>query len=610
MDTFTDPKWSKELQRFITVKPQFLFWGNIYDVYPMSVDSNIVTYRLIDYFVQLLKNQQYSLVINFEPIYGLSLLYGQSEVLQEIIGETIEPNKNFPCTLTKAADIIEKIIINKRASAAIIINFGSRLPDIAKQDIEEFYYRMFRQCQFAESRLLDNSTFPKYNPLIWLFDKENDIPAWYTFNNPKIKNISIPKPDYLVRKVVIEALSKNIPGYTEMELGKRNDCLSLFIDQTSNLHANEIISIVSLIKREGLNFSEISEAIRRYKLGIVENPWQKLDPIKIEHADEILSKRVKGQHKAIQKASDLIKRSFYNLSGSQYSKYSNRPKGILFFAGPTGVGKTELAKAITELIFGSETSYIRFDMTEFKQEHADQRLIGSPPGYVGYDIGGELTNSIKQNPFSVLLFDEIEKAHPRILDIFMQILDDGRLTSGRGETVYFSESFIIFTSNLGIYELTQSGEKIQRVSADLEYPEIESRIIGAIDDFFKYKISRPEILNRIGENFIVFDYIRPNTAKEIFDKMIGSVIEKVGESHKIKLDISEPARDLLQKQSCKDLSMGGRGIGNQIEEIFINPLSRALFKLNAKEGMCYTVKDIIEKPDGRELILEKTEVKV
>jgi ATP-dependent Clp protease ATP-binding subunit ClpA len=168
----------------------------------------------------------------------------------------------------------------------------------------------------------------------------------------------------------------------------------------------------------------------------------------------------------------ILRRCFYNLSGAQFSRYSNRPKGVLFFAGPTGVGKTELAKTITEFIFGSEHNYIRFDMSEFSQEHADQRLVGAPPGYVGYEVGGELTNAIRQRPFSVVLFDEIEKAHPKILDIFLQILDDGRLTSGRGETAYFSESLIIFTSNLGIYEITPTGEKIQRVTPDMPYSEI------------------------------------------------------------------------------------------------------------------------------------------
>ncbi|RUM60058.1 MAG: ATP-dependent Clp protease ATP-binding subunit, partial [Persephonella sp.] len=310
---------------------------------------------------------------------------------------------------------------------------------------------------------------------------------------------------------------------------------------------------------------------------------------------KFIKRRVKGQDLAVRKSVSILKRAFFNLSGSQYSRVSNRPKGVLFLAGPTGVGKTELAKAITELLFGSETSYIRFDMSEFSHEHSDQRLIGAPPGYVGYDVGGELTNAIKQNPFSVVLFDEIEKAHPKILDIFLQILDDGRLTSGRGETVYFSEAFIIFTSNLGIYEITPEGRKIQRVNPDMPYTEVSKRVMEAIEDYFKFKISRPEILNRIGENIIVFDFIRPDVATEIFEKMLSNVLIKLKESHKITINLEDKVRNVIREESCKDLTMGGRGIGNKLEEVFINPLSELLFELMPPKNSVVIINDIFKE---------------
>jgi ATP-dependent Clp protease ATP-binding subunit ClpA len=278
----------------------------------------------------------------------------------------------------------------------------------------------------------------------------------------------------------------------------------------------------------------------------------------------------------------------------QYSKYSNRPKGVLFLSGPTGVGKTELAKSITELLFGSESNYIRFDMSEFAHEHSDQRLVGSPPGYVGYDVGGELTNAVKQNPFSVILFDEIEKAHPKILDIFLQILDDGRLTSGRGETVYFSESFIMFTTNLGIYEMLPDGTKIQRVSVDSPYEEVEKKILEAIEDYFKFQIVRPEILNRIGENIVVFDFIRQNIAYEIFNKMLKNILSKLEDDYKITLILKEDVLEKIKQVSCSDLSMGGRGVGNKMEEALVNPLSNMLFEMLPQEGAKVIVESIEE----------------
>ena len=589
------PKWAREIIRFLSIKPQFVLWGNVYDVYPIELDGAAITLRIIDYLKTLLKDNGYSLILSYEPLYGLTMLEGEPEKFKNISGETLNKDKQLPCTLVKGAEVLEKLVASDAAYSAVLMNFSSRIPDISGDDMNSFYYKMFRQAQIVVPKIAGSAEYPKFNLILWILDKENDLPAWYTIDNPRVKSLAVPKPDYVIRKTIIENLSRNIQGFSELDEGRRNDSLSLFVDQTNDLHASEIVSIVALARKENFHFTDISEAIRMYKLGIVENPWSKLDLSKIASAEDLLSRRVKGQAHAIRKASDIIKRAVYNLSGSQYSRFSQRPKGILFFAGPTGVGKTELAKSITELVFGSETSYIRFDMSEFAHEHADQRLVGAPPGYVGYDVGGQLTNAVKQNPFSVVLFDEIEKAHPKILDIFLQILDDGRLTSGRGETAYFSESLIIFTSNLGIYEVTPLGEKVQKASPNMEYDDINKSILQSIEDFFKFKIGRPEILNRIGENVVVFDFIRTDVASQILDRMLKGVVTKLQESFNLRIGISKPAYEKLRGICCTDLGMGGRGIGNKLEDAFINPLSRVLFDCRAKENESLVIEDISKK---------------
>src|SRR4051794_39278696 len=210
-----------------------------------------------------------------------------------------------------------------------------------------------------------------------------------------------------------------------------------------------------------------------------------------------------GQDHAVVHVLDIIKRA---VTGVGANRRGGRPRGVAFLAGPTGVGKTELAKTVTSLLFNDESSYIRFDMSEFSAEHADQRLIGAPPGYVGYDAGGELTNAIREKPFSVVLFDEVEKAHPLILDKFLQVLDDGVLTSGRGERVYFSEALIVFTSNLGIHRTDASGDKIANVTPEQPFEEVRRKVRAEIKTHFKMVLNRPELLNRIGENIIVFDF--------------------------------------------------------------------------------------------------------
>ena len=234
-------------------------------------------------------------------------------------------------------------------------------------------------------------------------------------------------------------------------------------------------------------------------------------------------------------------------------------------------------------------------MSEFAEEHASARLLGAPPGYVGYEAGGELTNSVKQRPFSVILFDEIEKAHPRLLDKFLQILEDGRLTDGRGDTVYFSESVIVFTSNLGIFVEDESGDRIQNVGPDDPYEVVETKVRTAIEDHFKFRLSRPEILNRIGDNIVVFNFIRPESAKQILGGMIANVVARVKTEHKLDLSISIEAMGQIDSWCLKDLSNGGRGIGNRLESILVNPLSRALFEGQSRvENSKVTIDKIAE----------------
>jgi ATP-dependent Clp protease ATP-binding subunit ClpA len=286
---------------------------------------------------------------------------------------------------------------------------------------------------------------------------------------------------------------------------------------------------------------------------------------------------------------DIIKRA---VMGVGAPRRGGRPRGVAFLAGPTGVGKTELAKTITSLLFGDESAYIRFDMSEFSAEHSDQRLIGAPPGYLGYDVGGELTNAIREKPFSLLLFDEIEKAHPRILDKFLQILDDGVLTSGRGDRVYFSEALIVFTSNLGIHRFELDGSRVASVSSNDAFSDVQAKVRAEIERYFKTVLNRPEILNRIGDNIVVFDFIRPAVADQIFAGMVDDALADVSAGQSITINIEQSARERLRTLCLSDLSNGGRGIRNKVETNLINPLARALFDVDAKAGDRFEIRGI------------------
>jgi ATP-dependent Clp protease ATP-binding subunit ClpA len=256
----------------------------------------------------------------------------------------------------------------------------------------------------------------------------------------------------------------------------------------------------------------------------------------------------------------------------------------MFLAGPTGTGKTEIVKTVAELLFGDEKALIRFDMSEYAAEHSDQKLFGAPPGYVGYDRGGQLTNAVKNNPFSVLLFDEIEKAHTSVMDKFLQILEDGRMTDGQGNTVYFSETLIFFTSNAGIYEETCDtlGRVIKReaiVKPGESYEELRRAVETALKTKFK-----PEILNRIGKNIVVFDYITEDATKKILRLQLEKIALRIFTKSKIAISVEESAMGRLLEKCLEEETRenGGRGIGNIVESSFLNPLSEFIFDSDIK----------------------------
>ena len=315
-----------------------------------------------------------------------------------------------------------------------------------------------------------------------------------------------------------------------------------------------------------MNFEKL---LNLYRYGEKISPWEELSYDKLKTIVATLKQRVKGQDDAVKKVRDVIIRAYTGFAGLQHSAKQKKPKGALFFVGPTGVGKTELAKSLAEFVFGDETSYRRFDMSEYAHEQSDQRLVGAPPGYVGYEKGGELTNAVKEKPFCVLLFDEIEKAHGRIMDKFLQILEDGRLTDGKGETIYFSETFIIFTSNIGA-----AGANIT-----LSPKEIRKYFISEVKKHFIEELKRPEILNRIGDanivpfNFIDNDEVLIAIGKAKFEPIKNFVKERY------KADIRFEDEDSVFKRLAEsvDKANGGRGMLNVIEQELINPLSEFVF---------------------------------
>ena len=214
---------------------------------------------------------------------------------------------------------------------------------------------------------------------------------------------------------------------------------------------------------------------------------------------------------------------------------------------------------------------------------------------MGYESGGQLTNAIRNHPFSILLFDEIEKAHPSILDKFLQILEDGRMTDGQGNTAYFSECIIIFTSNLGIYSINSMGERVLRVRPDMPYEEVCQSVRRGVEDYFKSQLGRPELLNRIGENIVVFDFIRESAAEAILQSQTARIIRSLWTEKGVALVLSDEAMRMLRQRAFANLENGGRGIGNIVESAFVNPLSRYLFDHAVSANQSVRIEEIQEE---------------
>lgn len=586
------PRWLKDFRRFLPLKSQFVLSGNIRDLHLTEVAPGYATtVSLLDCVAAQFRRTGYDHVIAYDLIRGFRRIAapGESSSLGDDrlreLGLTPGDGR-APASIDLLGTTMERFVHEQGQPSALLVDFASRLasrPDALRPEESQLFTRALVLSHSAQARLRAGNAGgqPLFNTIVWIVEREGDLPDWLVIDNPRLRHVPIARPDHDTRRYLAAALLKSLADYREVSAVEIQGALDRVVDETERLLLLDIDAIFQLARSEALGVTRIGDAVRRFKVGVTEDLWAKIPRRKIRDAATTIRERVKGQDGAVTHALDIIKRS---VTGIGAGRRGSRPRGIAFFAGPTGVGKTELAKTLTQLLFGDEAAMLRFDMSEFDAEHAAQRLIGAPPGYVGYDAGGELTNAIRERPFSLNLFDEIEKAHPRILDKFLQILDDGVLTSGRGERVFFSEAFIVFTSNLGIYRVDEHGRRVLNVSPDTPFAEVESKVRAEIETYFKVTLNRPELLNRLGDNIIVFDFIREALGREIFDGMVAVVQKDLFVDQAIELHLTEEALSELAALCLEDLSNGGRGIRNKLESHLINPLARTIFDQEIPSG--------------------------
>ena len=356
------------------------------------------------------------------------------------------------------------------------------------------------------------------------------------------------------------------------------------------------------ILKEEVIEEEVAKVVSRWT-GIPVTRLLEEEAKKLERMEEILQKRVIGQEEAIKAISNAIRRARAGISEEK------RPLGSFMFLGPTGVGKTETARALAEFLFNDENALVRLDMSEYMEEHTVSKMIGSPPGYVGYEEGGQLTEKIRRRPYSVVLLDEIEKAHPKVFNILLQILEDGRLTDAKGRTCSFKNTILIMTSNVGSNIIAQEAslgflggdEKISQREA------LKEKVMTALKENF-----RPEFLNRIDE-IIIFNYLGKPEIKKIVDLELAKVAQRL-ESKKIEIKVTESAKEFLAEKGF-DQNLGARPLKRVIQRQVLDPLSlkivsgqvregeRVVVDLEADKIIFRTAKDLIKARPPREKII-------
>lgn len=578
--------WLERFNRDIGYKSSVIVFGNTSDIMLNPKNSGKFD-SVINTIISYIRDRGYKQIIKWDRVDGID--YSVSDDLIDLSNQFVQSespndydlgdydladNSNQNGNHYKAPDeffpYMLNIMKNSSNKTAFVLDYSDYIFGNANSLSEkerDYLATLGKVLETGQSYNMLDSNFADIRNIVIIVAHNNAmIPPAFYLNNSMVGSVNVPLPGHKEREHFININSSclNITQDIISDKTAKDD----LIDALDGFSLKEIAQLMKLSRQisEKMSFEKL---INLFKYGEKVSPWEELSKDKIERIEEELGNRVKGQDFAISKVKDVIIRAYTGFSGLQHSSKQKKPKGTLFFVGPTGVGKTELAKSLASFVFGDENACIRFDMSEYNHEHSDQRLVGAPPGYVGYEAGGQLTNAIKEKPFSVLLFDEIEKAHGRILDKFLQILEDGRLTDGKGETVYFSETIIIFTSNIGAAE----------VSSNMNNMEVKKQFVEKVKNHFIEVLGRPELLNRIGDNIVPFNFIDDpkvfiEIAKIKFKTIEDFVKERYGAT--IILDDEDKIFHSIALKAGKQ--NGGRGLLNVMEADIIDRLSKFIFE--------------------------------
>ncbi len=625
-----DSRWVRSFETQVLRRKHVLLYGNIHDQFLYHGDYQSLNDILFNYFEEV----GYEIICQYNPADGLNFtdnatkrsgVQSMSDRYDDIMRKSLSldvapppggaipqvnpriPNQPPPRQvpgpppsasangrMLKSVEYYENmrtVLRQNQVSVVAISDITDMLTSGSNyfNEDEKRSLILMKKC-LLEAAILRKDKLNGYrNMMILVAGDLKRLPEWIYRDNPYVELIEITLPDKDERhQFAMQFISPNSSGQggffggdsiaNAMRSDPNSNMLSCLSEELSDLTEGmrtmdmETMRIASWQAGIPIAPKAVSKLVDYFKFGIKEDPWEKLSPQRVRTAREELSKSVMGQESAVDAVVTMLTSARIGLQMTGAAQ-SAAPKGVFFFVGPTGVGKTELAKALTKLVFGDEKAFARFDMSEYKEEHAAEKLAGAPPGFVGYDEGGQLTNRVMRQPHSILLFDEIEKAHPKVLDKFLQILEDGRLTDGKGQTAYFNQTAIIFTSNIGSSDITdvQTGHIIREgimrrvLETGVEqfsYAEIRKHFMDEVQWYFTSRIGRAELLNRLGDNIVVFDMLRPQHIQAIGEKFVKLLAESAREKYHFTLQVNSSWYDFLQTNMMEsdNILLGGRRV--------------------------------------------------
>ena len=630
-------RWIQEFNKHLYRRQHIILYGNIHDQFLWRGAYQSTTPFLTSYFRDL----NFGIVVRYDPIDGFT--YAQPEMrqtfdrlarqqLQGNADSTNAPGSPVPSgggVQTDPSDPANAAPPQRRGPGAVLQGLGqgvhqrlapeeafgrlrsvvqqTEVPTVAVIDLGDMLTAdpdryaaeernalvLLKKCTLEAAVIQQGHLTGYRNTVIILASDLQRVPVWFHANNPYVALVQATLPNTEERQQFFQRFGTGFFGGASIDPATLTPAAEELAELTEGFQTLDLEALRHTSHRERIPLEPryLLRLVDFYKFGQRDEPFEQLSPEKVSRAQADLSQAVIGQPRAVEAVTTMLTSAKVGISMSQVQGRNCRPKGVFFFVGPTGVGKTELAKSLTRLIFGDESAFARFDMSEYKEEHAAEKLAGAPPGFVGYEEGGHLTNRVLERPYSILLFDEIEKAHPKVLDKFLQILEDGRLTDGKGQTAYFNQTVIIFTSNIGASDLSdpQSGVVVRRgiMSAvqahgveQFTYDQVETHFQQEVSWYFTSRIGRAELLNRLGDNIVVFDLLRSQFVAAIAQKFLHQLAASAQEKHGLGLVFAPSVLEVLSQRMAEgeNVLFGGRRIKTLLESLVERPLNRWLFE--------------------------------